>query len=80
MVNKVFADKIGQTMEIYMDDMLVKSSTIEKHMHDLADTFTIFKLYNKKLNLKKCTFKVKAWKLLGFIVSQRGIEANLKKI
>ena len=40
LVNKVFSNKIGRTMEVYVDDMLVKSSTLEQHINDLADTFS----------------------------------------
>ena len=69
LVNKVFADKIGRSMEVYIDDMLVKSPTIEQHIEDLADTFTSLRLYNMRLNPKKCTFGVEAGKFLGFMVS-----------
>ena len=80
LVNKVFADKIGRSMEVYMDDMLVKSLTIKQHIKDLADTFASLRLYNMKLNPEKCTFGVEADKFLGFIVSQRGIKINPEKI
>ena len=80
LVNKVFADKIGRSMEVYVDDMLVKSPTIEQHIIDLADTFASLRLYNMRLNPEKCTFRVEAGKFLGFMVSQRGIQINLEKI
>ena len=80
LVNKVFADKIGRSMEVYVDNMLVKSPTIEQHIKDLADTFASHRLYNMRLNPEKCTFRVEAGKFLGFMVSQRGIEINPKKI
>ena len=66
LVNKVFADKIGRSMEVYVDDMLVKSPTIEQHIKDLADTFAFLRLYNMRLNPEKCTFRVEASKFLGF--------------
>ena len=69
LVNKVFADKIGRSMEVYVDDMLVKSPTIEQHIEDLADTFTLLRQYNMRLNLKKCTFGIETDKFLGFMVS-----------
>ena len=69
LVNKVFANKIGQSMEVYVDDMLVKSPTIEQHIEDLANTFASLRLYNMRLNPKKCTFGAKAGKFLGFMVS-----------
>ena len=69
LVNKVFADKIGRSMKVYVDDMLVKSPTIEQHIKDLADTFAPLRLYNMRLNPEKCTFEVEAGKFLGFMVS-----------
>ena len=69
LVNKVFADKIGRSMEVYVDDMLVKSPTIEQHIEDLADTFALLRLYNMRLNPEKCTFGVEVGKFLGFMVS-----------
>ena len=80
LVNKVFADKIDRSMEVYVDDMLVKSPTIEQYIKDLADTFASLRLYNMRLNPKKCTFGVEVGKFLGFMVSQRGIEINPEKI
>ena len=66
-------------MEVYVDDMLVKSTTMEHHLRDLKETFSDLRLYNMKLNPEKCTFGVEAGKFLGFMVSRRGIEANPKK-
>ena len=67
-------------MEVYIDDMLVKSTTAELHIAHLAEAFQILKKYNMKLNPAKCTFRVSAGKFLGFIVNNRGIEANPNKI
>lgn len=63
-----------------MDDMLVKSRKIEDHITDLDEAFRILKQYNIKLNPSKCAFRVSSRKVLGFMVSQRGIEANPEKI
>lgn len=63
-----------------MDDMLGKNVTVDHHIQDLAETFEVLKRYNMKLNPAKCTFGVSAGKFLGFMVSQRGIGANPKKI
>ena len=68
-MNTVFADKTDHTMEVYVDDMMIKSLTIEQHVQDLADAFVAFRLYNIKLNPEKCTFRVEAGKFLGFIGS-----------
>ena len=67
-------------MEVYIDDMLVKSTTTELHITHLAEAFQILKKYNMKLNPAKCAFGVSAGKFLGFIVNNLGIEANLDKI
>ena len=63
-----------------MDDMLVKSLDEEKHLNDLQETFETLRRYKMKLNPSKCAFGVSSVKLLGFMISQRGIEANLDKI
>ena len=67
-------------MEVYIDDMLVKSTTAELHIAHLAKAFQILKEYNMKLNPAECAFGVSARKFLGFIVNNRGIEANPDKI
>ena len=67
-------------MEVYIDDMLVKSVKAELHITHLVKAFQVLKSYNMKLNPAKCTFRVSTKKFLGFIVNNRGIEANLDKI
>ena len=80
LVNRMFHKQIGTSMEVYIDDMLVKSTTAELHIAHLAEAFQILKEYNMKLNPAKCAFRVSAKKFLGFIVNNRGIEANPDKI
>ena len=67
-------------MEVYIDDMLVKSATVELHITHLTEALQILKEYNMKLNPTKCVFGVLAEKFLGFVVNNRGIEANPDKI
>ena len=67
-------------MEVYIDDMLVKSTTSELHITHLSEAFQILREYNMKLNPAKCAFGVSAEKFLGFIVNNRGIEVNPDKI
>ena len=69
LVNRMFQKQIGTSMEVYMDDMLVKSTTVELHIAHLAEAFQILKKYNMKLNPTKCAFRVSARKFLGFIVN-----------
>ena len=80
LVNRMFQKQIGTTMEVYIDDMLVKSTTSEIHIAHLSEAFQILRNYNMKLNPAKCAFGVSAGKFLGFIVNHRGIEANPEKI
>ena len=67
-------------MEVYIDDMLVKSIKSEHHITHLAEEFQVLKSYNIKLNPPKCAFGVSDGKFIGFIVKNRGIEANTDKI
>ena len=76
LVNQMFSKQIGRYMEVYVDDMLVKSREYENHLDDLKKTFNTLKQYSMKLNSSKCAFGVSFEKFLGFMVSQRGIEAN----
>ena len=80
MVNKMFKDQIGKTMEVYVDDMLVKSKEAYDHVTHLSEMFDILRDYRMKLNPQKCVFGVESGKFLGFIVNHRGIEANPAKI
>ena len=67
-------------MEVYIDDISVKSLTAELHLDHLVEAFLILKEYNMKLNPAKCAFGVSVGKFLGFIVNNRGIEVNPDKI
>ena len=67
-------------MEVYINNMLVKSFKAELHVDHLAESFQVLKDYKMKLNPTKYAFRVSARKLLGFIVNTRGIEANPDKI
>ena len=80
LVNRMFQKQIGATMEVYIDDMLVKSTTAGLHITHLSEAFQILRNYNMKLNPAKCASCVSADKFLGFIVNHRGIEANPDKI
>ena len=75
----MFAHQIGRNIQVYVDNMLVKSQREDDHLNDLKETFDTLCSYNRKLNLSKCAFGVTARKFLGFIVSQRGIEINPNK-
>ena len=78
--NKMFSKQIETNMEVYVDDMLVKSKEELTHLDDLKETFATLRQYQMKLNPSKCAFGVASGKFLGFMVSQREIEANPKKV
>ena len=80
LVNHMFYPQIRRNVEVYVDDMLVKSLDEEKHLDDHQETFDMLRRYNMKLNPSKCAFGVSSGKFLGFMVSHKGIEANLDKI
>ena len=80
LVNRMFSHQIGRNVEVYIDDMLVKSKDKANHLNDLKETFSTLSKYNMKLNPAKCVFAVASGKFLGFMVSQQGIEANLDKV
>ena len=67
-------------MEVYIDDMMVKSTIAEFHIAHLSEAFQVLRNYIMKLNPTKCAFGVSVGKFLGFIVNHRGIEANPDKI
>ena len=80
LMNKMFTHQIGRNVQVYVDNMLVKSLREEDHLDDLRETFDTLRSYNMKLNPNKCAFGVMVGKFLGFMVSQRGIEVNPEKI
>ena len=67
---------MGKTMEVYIDDILVKSKERLDHTKHLEETFELLCTYSMKLNPLTCAFEVSSGKLLGFMVTQKGIEAN----
>ena len=80
LMNKMFTHQIGRNVQVYVDDMLMKSLRKNDHLNDLQETFDTLWSYNMKLNPSKCVFEVTAGKFLGFMVSQRGIEVNPEKV
>lgn len=80
MFNKMFAKKLGCNMEVYVDDMLVKSKKATLHLANLEEAFGVLRHYGMKLNPTKCAFGVPSGNFIGFMVNERGIEANPEKI
>ena len=79
-MTKIFKPLIGQVVEVYIDDIVVKNKTKSEHALHLEKTFRLMRAYNMKLNLAKWAFGVSAGKFLGFMVTQRGIEVNPDQI
>ncbi|XP_009389876.1 uncharacterized protein LOC103976409 [Musa acuminata AAA Group] len=79
-VNKMFAHQIGRNMEVYVDDMIVKSQEARAHLADLTEAFATLRRFGMRLNPAKCAFGVTSGKFLGFIVHERGIDANPEKV
>ncbi|KAJ9544403.1 LOW QUALITY PROTEIN: hypothetical protein OSB04_024110 [Centaurea solstitialis] len=80
LVNRMFKDHLGRTMEVYIDDMLVKSERSQDHIQHLKQSFDILREYKMKLNPTKCSFGVRAGKFFGYMVTRRGIEASPEQI
>ena len=76
LVTKMFRPLLGKTMEVSIDDMLVKSKQRLDHVTHLQEAFELLKAYGMKLNPSKCAFKVSAGRFLSLMVTQRGIESN----
>ena len=69
LMNKMFANQIERNVQVYVDDMLVKSRREDDHLQDLKETFDTIHSNNIKLNPSKCAFGVTIGKFLGFMVS-----------
>ncbi|RVW28054.1 Retrovirus-related Pol polyprotein from transposon 297 [Vitis vinifera] len=76
LMTKIFKPLVGSTVEVYIDDIVVKSKTRGEHALHLQEVFHLLRKYGMKLNPSKCTFGVSVGKFLGFMVSQRGIEVS----
>nr|CAN67947.1 hypothetical protein VITISV_002483 [Vitis vinifera] len=76
LMTKIFKPLVGRTVEVYIDDIVVKSKTREEHALHLQEVFHLLRKYGLKLNPFKCAFGVSAGKFMGFMVSQRGIKVS----
>jgi hypothetical protein len=76
----VFGDHVGRTVEAYMDDIVVKTRKADDLVSDLSIAFGCLQANGVKLNPEKCVFGVPRGMLLGYIVSQRDIEANPRRL
>ena len=76
----IFHDMMHIFMEDYVDDSLSKSLSHKEHLPILAKLFTHLETFKVRLNPKKCTFGIKSDKLLGYIVSTKGVEVDPEKV
>ncbi|XP_027910365.1 uncharacterized protein LOC114169424 [Vigna unguiculata] len=79
LMDRILASMLGRNVHAYVDDMVVNSVEEKKHQGDLEELFVTINKYRLKLNPEKCVFGVKAGKFLGFLLTERGIEANPDK-
>jgi hypothetical protein len=80
MMQNCLGSQIGCNIQVYIDDVVITTRKEESLISNLVETFDNLSKYKLKLNPTKCSFSISAGQLLGFLVSTRGIEANLEKI
>ena len=80
MMTKMFESQLGKSIEVYIDDMVVKSKVVSEHVKDLEDIFEILRRHKLRLNASKCSFGVGSGKFLGYIVTHKGIEVSPDQI
>ena len=76
----MFEPQLGKSIEVYIDDMVVKSKVVFEHVGDLGVIFDILRKHNLHLNPSKCSFGVGSDKFLGYMVTHRGIEVSPDQI
>ncbi|RDX88244.1 Retrovirus-related Pol polyprotein, partial [Mucuna pruriens] len=79
LMDKIFKGILGEDIEVYVDDMVARSQGMEQHCSALGRIFGILREHRLRLNPNKCSFGVRAGKFLGFMLTERGIEANPEK-
>ena len=79
-MTRMFEPQLGKSIEVYIDDMVVKSKAVSEHVRDLRDIFEILRKHKLHLNASKCSFGVGSGKFLGNLVTHRGIEVSLDQI
>nr|XP_025635877.1 uncharacterized protein LOC112729965 [Arachis hypogaea] len=80
LMNKIFSELIGKIVEVYVDDILAKTAQPDDLLSDLDGIFSSLRQHSMRLNPLKCAFAMEAEKFLGFMITQRGVEANPEKM
>ena len=76
MMTRMFEPQLGKNIEVYIDDMVVKSKVVSELVGDLKNIFEILRKHKLRLNASKCSFSVGSGKFLGYMVTHRRIEVN----
>ena len=79
-MTRMFEPQLGKSIEVYIDDMVVKSKVVSEHLGDLGNIFEILRKHKLHLNISKCSFSVGSGKFLGYMITHRGIEFNPNQI
>jgi len=80
MMTRMLRDKLGRTVKVYIDDMMVKSRRQVQDVEDLWGVVEILRQHKLRLNAEKCAFRVGASKFLGYLITNCGIEVNRDQI
>ena len=80
MMTRMFREKIDNTVEVYIDDMVVKSKEVQRHVDDLVDIFKVLRQHKLRLNADKCVFGMGASKFLRHMITHYGIKVNIDQI
>ena len=80
MMTRMFKPRLGKNIEIYVNDMVVKSKVVTEHLEDFGDIFDVLRRHKLRLNDSKCSFGMGSGKFLGYMVTYRGIEVNPDQI
>ena len=80
MMTRIFEPQLGKNIDIYIDDIVVKSKAESEHVNDLRNIFDILRKHKLRLNASKCFFGVGSGKFMGYMVTHRGIEVNSDQI
>ena len=79
-MTRMFESQLEKNIEVYIDDMVVKSKLESEHINDLRNIFEILRRHKLRLNASKCSFGVGSGKFLGYMVTHRSIEVNPNQI
>ena len=71
MVTRMFESQLGTNVEAYIDDMVVKSKEVSRHLKDLEEVFAVLRRHKLRLNASKCSFGVRSRKFLGYMITSR---------